>query len=175
MNLNMKVLDIVCIMILVVVMASGGFFLQLNYSRHSYRAKLEKEQLSDQKNKLKISLEQLEQLQSQFTQKQDRINELDKRVPKVSGIGELLSQLHSLVKQRDIVLIDFNHKPSQVFERYKRIPVQIVVNGAFLNLYRLIHDLETLNRVFVFENIVIKRQETKNTCQAILMASVFQQ
>lgn len=173
--MNLKVLDIVCVVILVIAVAAGGGFLHLNYSRHSSRAQLEKEVLSDQKNQLKLATEQLEQLQTQFAQKQDRVNELDKRVPKAPGMGELLSQLHARVNQRDIALIDFSHQPSQVFERYKRIPVQIVVNGAFLSLYRLIHDLETLNRVFIFENIVIKRQENQDTCQAVLMASVFQQ
>jgi len=100
---------------------------------------------------------------------------LNKRVPKAPQMGDLLSQLHALVKKRDITLIDFNHRPAQGFERYKRIPVNIIVNGGFLNIYKLIHDVETLNRVFIVEKIMIKKQEEKNLCQATLMASVFQQ
>lgn len=175
MNLNMKVIDIGCIIIIVMVVAAGGFFFQQNSSRHSSRIKLEKEQLLIQKNSLKIVLANLAQLNAQFKKKEDQVLELNKRVPKESKIGDLLSRLHALVKKRDITLIDFNHRPAQGFERYKQIPVNIIVNGGFLNIYRLIHDMETLNRVFIFENIMIKKLEGKNLCQATLMASVFQQ
>ncbi len=175
MNLNMKVVDMACIILLIMAVAAGGFLLQQNFSSHSSQVKLATEQLLVQKNSLELAIAKLIQLQSQFREKQDRIRELNKRVPKNPGMGELLSQIHGLVKQRNIVLIDFNHKPAQEIERYKRIPVQIIVNGDFLNIYRLIHDLETLNRVFIFENIMIQRQEGKNHCQASLLASVFKQ
>ena len=175
MNLNMRVVDMACILLLVVTVAAGGFFLQQNFSRHSSQVKLEKEQLSAQKNSLKLAVAKLATLESQFREQEDRVLELSKRVPKTPDMGDLLSQVHGLVKQRNIALIDFNHKPAQGFERYKLIPVQIIVNGDFLNIYRLIHDLETLNRVLIFEKIMIKKQEGKNLCQAIFMASVFQQ
>jgi len=175
MNLNMRVVDMACIILLVIVVAAGGFFLQQNFSSHSSQLKLAKEQLLVEKSSLELAVAKLIQLQSQFREKQDRIHELNKRVPKEPGMGELLSQIHGLVKQKDIVLIDFNHKPAQGVERYKQIPVQIIVKGDFLNIYRLIHDLETLNRVFIFEKIMIQRQEGKNHCQATMLASVFKQ
>ncbi len=175
MNLNMKIIDMGCIIFLVLVVAAGVFFFQLSFSQHSSQIKLEKEQLMAQKNNLNLVNAKLAQLQSQFKQKEDRVLELNNRVPKAPQMGDLLSRLHALVKKRDITLIDFNHKPAQGFERYKRIPVNIIVNGGFLDIYRLIHDVETLNRVFIFENIIIKKQEGKNLCQATLMASVFQQ
>ncbi|MBC8442440.1 MAG: type 4a pilus biogenesis protein PilO [Deltaproteobacteria bacterium] len=175
MNLNMRAVDMACILLLVVAVAAGGFFLQQNFSHHSSHVKLEKEELSTQENSLNLAVEKLAKLESQFKEQEDRVLELNKRVPKAPGMGDLLSQVHGLVKQRNINLIDFNHKPAQGFERYKLIPVQVIVKGDFLNIYRLIHDLETLNRVLIFEKIMIKKQDGKNLCQATFMASVFQQ
>ena len=175
MNLNMKFIDMGCIIFLVLVVAAGVFFFQQNFSRHTSQVKLEKEQLLAQKNNLNLAVAKLEQLQAQFKEKETQVLALNKRVPKAPKMGDLLSRLHALVKKRDITLIDFNHRPAQGFERYKRIPVNIIVNGGFLNIYKLIHDVETLNRVFIVEKIMIKKQEGKNLCQATLMASVFQQ
>jgi Tfp pilus assembly protein PilO len=175
MNLNMRAVDIGCIILLVAAVVVGGFFIQHNFFRHSSQVKLAAEQLLDQKNSLKFAMAKLEQDQSQFKEQANRVLELNKRIPKAPRMGDFLSQLHARVEQRNITLIDFNHKPAQKFDRYKRIPVQIIVNGDFLNIYRLIHDLETLNRVFIFENIIIKNQEEKKICQATLLGSVFQQ
>ncbi len=175
MNLNMKAIDMGCIVLLVLVVVAGGFFFQLNFARHSSQLKLEKEQLLAQKKNLNLAFDELARLQSQFKEKEDRVIELNKRVPKAPQMGDLLGKLHVLVKKRNIILTDFNHRPAETFERYKRIPVNIIVNGGFLDIYRLIHDMETLNRVFILEKIVIKKQEENKLCQAILMASVFQQ
>jgi len=175
MNLNMRAVDMGCILVLLVAAAAGGFFLQQNFSRHTSQIKLEAEQLRDQKNSLKFALAKLKQVQSQFKEQENRIQELNKRIPKAPEMGDFLAQLHARVEERKITLLDFNHKPAQGVERYKRIPIQIMVMGDFLNIYQLLHDLETLNRVFVFEKIVIQRQEGKKICQATLLGSVFQQ
>jgi Tfp pilus assembly protein PilO len=171
----MRAVDIACIIVLFLAVGAGGVFIQQNFSQNSSYIKLEKEQLLIQKNNMNIAIAKLEQHKSQFKEKEGRVLDLNKRVPKTPMMGELLSRLHALVKKRDITLIDFNHKPAQKFESYKIIPVQISVAGDFLNIYRLIHDLETLNRVFIFEKVMIKRDEEKNLCQAMLLASVFQQ
>jgi Tfp pilus assembly protein PilO len=175
MNLNMRAVDIGCIILLVAAVVAGGFFFQHNFSRHSFQVKFEAEQLLDQKNSLKFAVAKLGQLESQFKEQANRVLELNKRIPKAPRMGDFLSQLHARVEQRNITLIDFNHKPAQRVEQYRRIPVQIIVKGGFLNIYGLIHDLETLNRVFIFEKIMIKRQEEKKICQATLLGSVFQQ
>jgi Tfp pilus assembly protein PilO len=175
MNLNIKAIDIGCIILLVAAVAVGGFLIQNNFSQNFSQIKLGKEQLFEKKNRLKLETKNLAQLRSQFQNQEEELQRLNKRVPETSKIGDLLTELHTFVGQRNTTLIDFNHKPPQDFERYKRIPVQISVQGDFLNIYRLIHDLETLNRVFIFEQIVIKKEEENKNCQAILMASVFKQ
>lgn len=175
MNLNMKFIDIGCVILLIAAVAAGGFFIQKNFSNHFLKITLEEKQLANQKNSLKLAAAKLEQLKSQFKEKENQILELNKRIPNAPRIGDFLTQLNDRIKERKIILIDFNHKPGQGIEKYKRIPVQIKVNGDFLNIYRLIHDLETLNRVFIFEKIVIQKGEEKNLCQATLLASVFQQ
>ena len=144
MNLNMRAVDIGCIIVLLLVVAFGAVGLQQNFFHYSSQVKFEKQELLDQKNRLKFAVAKLKQNQSQFKEQEKRILELNKRIPKAPRMGDLLSRLHARVEQRNITLIDFNHKPAQKFDRYKRIPVQIIVKGGFLNIYGLIHDLETL-------------------------------
>ncbi len=175
MNLNMRIIDIGCVILLLICTAIGGFFIQNNFSNNYTRIKFEEEELINQKNSLKFAVAKLEQLQSEYKKRENQLHELNKRIPNDPGIGDLLTHLHARVKERKITLIDFNHKPAQNFERYKRIPVHIIINGGYLNIYRLIHDLETLDRIFIFEKIVIHREEKSNLCQANLLASVFQQ
>jgi len=175
MNLNIRIFDISCGIILIAAIAAGVFLIQNNFSNHNSEIKLNKLRLEGKKQKLKLAKAKLEHLKLKSKQQKNSVHELNKRIPNDLRIGDFLADLHTVVKYRDITLIDFNHKAPQAFEAYKHIPVHIVIQGDFLNIYRMIYDLETSNRLFIIEKISIDRKEEQNMCRATLMANVFQQ
>lgn len=175
MNLNIRFIDMGCMIILVVFLAAGTVFVRNNFSTHQIKMNLAQEEMDQNKNQLKMESAKLEQLRIQFKKQENQLLELNERIPNEPMIGDLLTKLYACVKTRKLSLIDFNYSPPQAFEKYSRIPIQIVVTGDFLSIYGLIHDLESLNRVFVFEQISLDREDRQDLCRAILLASVFQQ
>jgi len=175
MNLNMRLIDTGCVILLIVAVLAGGVIVQNKYSHNYSLHQREIARSMALKNKLKLVTSTLEQLQSTHGKRENELKILNKKVPDSPNIGEFLRELHVRVKERKVTLIDFNHTPSHAFNNYKRIPVKIIVQGSFLNIYRLIHDLETMNRVVVFEQVEIQRDKEQTFCQAVLMVHVFQQ
>ncbi len=57
---------------------------------------------------------------------------------------------------------------------YTKIPVRLIFKGSFVNIYNLLYDLETMNRMLVTENMTISRPNLNDSCQVDLTASVFQ-
>lgn len=175
MNLNMRFIDTGCVMLLIAAVLAGGVLIQNKYSQNYSQIQREIDSSLALKSKLKVVTSTLEQLQSTHEKRENELKILNKKVPDSPNVGEFLRELHVRVKERNVTLIDFNHTPSHTFNNYKRIPVKIIVQGSFLNIYRLIHDLETMNRVVVFEQVEIQREEEQNFCHAVLMVHVFQQ
>jgi Tfp pilus assembly protein PilO len=175
MNLKMGAVDMGCVIFLIAAVSVGGLLIQGNFSNYYSQIQLEKDRSTTLKNKLKLAVSTLTQFQSRHKITETALKELNKKVPDTPNIGEFLRKLHASVKEKKVTLIDFNHTPSQGFDSYKRIPVKIIVQGDFLNIYRVIHDLETMERVFIFEQVVIQRKEEEKFCRATLLANVFQQ
>ena len=175
MTLNMRLVDTACILLLIVAMTMGGWFMHKKVVQSFTRITLEKEQLAAEKNRLDTVSTTFRHLDSNLKKADTQFQELNNKVPNIPKIGDFLTAVHDRIKGRKLTLVDFNHTPPQNYKIYKFIPVRLIVKGDFINIYGLIHDLETLTRVFVFEKIVIQRDEAKNQCQAVLMAKVFQQ
>jgi Tfp pilus assembly protein PilO len=79
-----------------------------------------------------------------------------------------------LMHERKIVLTSMQPLPTVEEKHYTKIPIRLIFKGSFVNIYRLLHDLETMNRVVVTEKMVISRSSLADKCQVELIASVFQ-
>jgi Tfp pilus assembly protein PilO len=57
---------------------------------------------------------------------------------------------------------------------YTKIPIKLMLKGSFSNIYNLLYDFETMNRMVVAENMTISRSNFAEDCQAELTANVYQ-
>jgi len=175
MNQNIKHTDFCCALILLAIIFSGAFLMYKDYSRNLNRIKLEEQALINLETKFNLAKINLDQVTSRFVKKKIEFQELNRKIPVRPGIGDLLKQLHKHVKLRNITLIDFNHKPGIKIENHKQILTQLIAKGAYPDIYRFVHDLETLDRIFLIEEMTIQKTADPKICQAKLTASVFQQ
>jgi Tfp pilus assembly protein PilO len=57
---------------------------------------------------------------------------------------------------------------------YTKIPIKLMLQGSFVNIYNLLYDFETMNRMLIAENMTISRSNLDEDCQAELTANVYQ-
>jgi Tfp pilus assembly protein PilO len=72
-------------------------------------------------------------------------------------------------------LISLQPLPVREEKIYLKNPIQLNFTGYFVDIYHLIHDLETMNRIVVMEKLAISRQERSDQCRVELMVNVFEQ
>jgi Tfp pilus assembly protein PilO len=98
---------------------------------------------------------------------------LNERIPERANMGEFLKKVDSLMKERQVVLIQLEPKPTVEHKLYTKISVRLLFKGSFVNTYRLIYDLETMNRKLVIENINMTKSNDDQDCRIDLTAAVF--
>nr|WP_320015234.1 type 4a pilus biogenesis protein PilO [uncultured Desulfobacter sp.] len=174
MILTIKHIDGCAILLLLVSLVAGGFFIYQDYHTAQREIQQEQQLLNKQKNDMDMAQVDLARLKGVLTDKQSTFERLNQRIPESAQIGRLLTEIHERISQRNTTLTTFSHTPPEKGLQYQRIPLQLTLEGQFVDLYLMIHDLETLNRVFVIESVEIKRHETQETCRADIKANVYQ-
>ena len=78
------------------------------------------------------------------------------------------------MKKRKITLISMQPMPGIEEKLYTKIPIRLMLKGSFINIYNLLYDFESMNRMLVAENMTISRSKLDEDCQAELTANVYQ-
>lgn len=175
MTLQIKHLDLGAGLVLMVTVILGVFFIYQAYESGQKDIQLKRHLLSKQTTDLTIAENNLTLLQGVLADSQAILTRLNQRIPRTAGVGDLLTVIHEQINQRNIVLTQFSHKPPEKISRYQRIPLHLILEGKFLALYHLVHDVETLNRLVIIESIRITTSEKQGVCRMELMANVFQE
>ena len=79
-----------------------------------------------------------------------------------------------MIKERDIVLISLKPLPTVKEIRYTRIPIRLMFKGSFADIYHLLYDFETMNRLLVMEKMIISKPDRDKLCHVDLTISVFE-
>jgi len=174
MILTIKQIDGCAILLLLISLVAGVFFVYQDYHTAQGEIQLEQQLLSKQKNDMDMAQVNLARLKGVLADKQSIFERLNQRIPESAQIGRLLTEIHERISRRNTTLTRFSHTPPEKDLQYQRIPLQLTLEGQFGDLYLVIHDLETLNRVFIIESVQIKRHETQEICQADITANVYQ-
>jgi len=172
-NLSIKNLDRLCLVtVLFVVVLSGGLLAKDNTKRKS-QVQQENERLSNRLKDLKKVEQQAKLLEGIANRSQKELEALNKKIPDTADIGIFFNQLDTLMKERDLVLISVQPQPGVKKESITKIPIRLMFTGSFVNIFKMIRALETMDRTVVMEKIAIAKSKLNGECRTDLLASIF--
>ena len=174
MFLSLKTLDRLCLVILILAMTGTGIWVASDMIAQEREIGLERELLSKKMQDLSVTEAGLQQLQAVLRSKKTEIAALNERVPESAQMGRFLKELGSLMKRRQVVLISLQPQPPVAEKLFMRNPVNLVCKGPFVNIYQLLVDLESMNRLLDEETLQIARNPEDRLCQVELVVNVFE-
>ena len=174
MALGIKKLDRMCLIVVVIVSVICGSWVVSRGIKQQRQIRQENNLLSKRLNDLNLAETNLQRLKTVLDATRKELQALNERIPDSVNIGEFLKQIDSLMKERRIVLIGLWPLPTVKERLYTRIPIRLTFKGSFINVYHLLHDLETMNRTLVMEKILITKPDIAQECQVDLVANVFE-
>ena len=174
MPLDLRRLDQICIVVLVIVTLSCAYWVVSFGVKARKQIRQENEVLSKTLKDLNLAETNLQQLKGVLNTTRKELTELNERIPEAGKFGQFLQQVDGLMKRRNIELISLQPLPTVKEKRYTKIPLQLIFKGAFLDIYNLFRDLETMNRLIIMEKVTITRSKMKSPCRVDLTASAFE-
>jgi Tfp pilus assembly protein PilO len=174
MTIDIKILDRVCLALVIIVSFACGYWVIKNTANKQAKLRQENEIVSKNLDELKSAEQNFANLNSLLEDTKKELELLDKRIPKSANIGEVLKEVNSFMKKREIVLLSMQPLPIIEQEIYSKISIRLMFKGSFANIYNLLYDFETMNRMLVTEKMSITRSNLDDSCQADLTASVYQ-
>ena len=173
MTLSMKRLDRMCLATVVIVSAVCGYW-TLSYGNKQRREiKQENEVLAKRLQDLNLADTNLQRLRAVLDATRMELETSNERIPKRANMGELLKKIDSLMKEKQVVLIQLEPQPTVEHRLYTKIPIRLLFKGSFVNTYRLIYELERMNRKLVIEKINMTKSKDDQDCRVDLNAAVF--
>ena len=116
----------------------------------------------------------LQQLSALLEETRRQVTLAGEQIPATAEIGAFIKKLQELISARDILLLNLAPMPAVEKGKYKKVPIKIEVSGSFVNIFQLLHDLETMRRIIRVEDLAILKSETGNHCVARMTACVFE-
>jgi len=116
----------------------------------------------------------LHKLQAALASADEGFAQLRDKIPESGHIGEFLEHLDGLMKERQIALTRLEPQAAAQENIFLRTPVRFACSGASSNLFRLVFDLETMDRVVTLESVQVKRASLNEPCEAEIQASLYE-
>jgi Tfp pilus assembly protein PilO len=173
-NINIKRFDQIGIVLVIIVSLICGYWVMKRTIKQRWQLRQENEIISKAIIELKSAEENFENLNTLLADTKTELDFLDKRIPRSVNIGQVLKEIDSFMKDRNITLVSLQPLPPVEEKLYTKIPIRVMFEGSFASIYHLLYDLETMNRMLVAEDMDISRRSLDEKCQAVLTASVYQ-
>jgi Tfp pilus assembly protein PilO len=157
-----------------VISVTCGYFIVNRVNKQKRLILKEKDLITERLEKLHLAQENLENLNKFLDDTKKEMKVINDQIPETAKIGSFLREIDSLMKKRDELLINIEPLPPVIEDHYKRIPIRIEFNSSFDNTYKILHDLETMNRLLVMEKIKILKSKFDKHCKVDLTTSVFE-
>lgn len=174
MNLGIKTIDRICLVLAISVSLACGYWVINQAIKKQKQVRQENEIISQGIVELESAEVNFDHFNILLLDTKKQLETLDKIVPEVVNIGEVLTEIDFLMKKRKITLLSLQPQPKVEEELYAKIPVRLRFKGSFVDIYHFLYDLETMDRMLVAENMNITRNNLDEKCQAELTASVYQ-
>jgi Tfp pilus assembly protein PilO len=174
MKISVKTLDRIGILLIIALAFTCGYWvIKDSVSKHK-QLRQENDIVSRSLNQLRSTEDNFKNINSLMIKTKKELEFLDRRIPKSVNIGEVLKEIDSFMKKRKVTLISMQPMVSVEEKLYTKIPIKLMLKGSFINIYNLLYDFETMNRMLVTENMTISRSNFAEDCQAELTANVYQ-
>ena len=174
MNTNVKKLDRIGLLLVIIISFTCACWVINDSLKKHVQIQEENKIISKGLDQLRSTEHNFKNINSLMSQTKKELEFLDKRIPKAVNIGEVLKEIDYTMKKRKVTLVSLQPMPSVEEKLYTKIPIKIMLKGSFNNIYNLLYDFETMNRMLVAENIRISRSNLAEDCQAELTANVYQ-
>ena len=174
MKISVKTLDRIGILLIIALSFTCGYWVIRNSVSKHKQLRQENDIVAKSLNQLRSTEDNFKNINSLMIQTKKELEFLDRRIPKSVNIGEVLKEIDSFMKKRKVKLISMQPMASIEEKLYTKIPIKLMLKGSFINIYNLLYDFETMNRMLVTENITISRSNFAENCQAELTANVYQ-
>lgn len=175
MNLSLNSLDRICLFAVIIVVVISGFMAVKHSARQQAKARLEKSLYFRGSNKIKQAESSLQHFSRAIKATQSELKALKERIPESAEIGKFLKQLDLRIKRRKIVLITLQPLPEERASYFTKIPIRLIFKGAFIDIYNLLRDLETMNHVLTTETLTISKAGIDEQCRVDLTINIFEQ
>lgn len=172
--MSIKNLDRICLILVLIVSVASGYWAGKRVFEQRRQIQLENDLLERGMKDLNLAETSLQQFREILDNTRKELNEMNERIPESARIGEFLKQLTYLMKAREVTMVSLQPLPTVKEKLYTKIPVRLVFNAPFLNIYQLLYDLDNMNRVLVMEKIIINKSHLGEGIQVDLTASVFE-
>jgi Tfp pilus assembly protein PilO len=170
-----RYLDRTCLVIVLITIIGGLLWTTGNVVNRQRQLQQEKDHMVKEFAGLKLAEGTLQSLGTARSGVQVGVAGLYRRIPQHIEIGALIKKLHARMKERQIKLAIFQPQSPVSEELYTKIPVRLVFQGSFLQIYRFFHDMETMDQLLVPEKITISGSEsTQGNCQVELTLLAFE-
>ncbi len=173
MPLNIKILDRICLTIVVLAVILCGYAIVSWGFKQQRLIQQENTILSKKLKDLSLAETNLQRLKSILDSTQNELRILNERIPDSDKIGEFLKQVDALMAQKEINLISIHPQTIVEEKNCNRIPIRLVFEGSFVQVYQILHKLETMNRTVVMEKMQIVKSKDKEICRVDLTANIF--
>ncbi len=160
----------------VLVAVIGGLLWTIgNVVSHQREVQQEKALMVRESAGLKLAEGNLQSLRTARSRVQADAADFYRRIPPHLEMGALVKKLHARMKERRITLTILQPQTSVSEELYTKIPIRLVFQGSFVQIYRFFYDVETMDQLLVPEKITITGSESpRGNCQVELTLLAFE-
>jgi Tfp pilus assembly protein PilO len=174
MTLNLKNLDRFCLCIVIIICVVCGYWVAKQGTRQRQQISRENNLLDRKLQDLNLAKINLQGLRTGLDKVEAELKILNEKVPPTAEIGLFLKNVDALMTSLNLVMINVQPFPAVREKLYTRTPIQLTFTGAFMDSYRLLWKLETMNRLLVMEKINISQSNIDEPCRVDLTANIFQ-
>jgi Tfp pilus assembly protein PilO len=171
---SIKNLDRACLVVLVLVAIAGTTWNVGTSLSQERLLKRDREVRVQERSLLEQADRNRKALQQAMNQLQPALTDLKKRIPQQTDMGGLLKQLNHRTRERQITMATIQPQAAVPEGLYTKTPVRLVFQGSFLQAYRFLYDVETMERLLVPEKITIIGVEPHRECQVDLTILLYE-
>jgi Tfp pilus assembly protein PilO len=173
MDISLKKLDRICLTAIILVSLICGYWVSNRTVKKYRQIRKEKVLLSKGLKGLTIAEKNLQSLNKALDAKRKELKVLSERVPESAKVGEFLKLLDSKMKMRKMQLEKFQQLPIVDEKRFTRIPIRLFFRGYFVDIYYLLYDIETMNRIVEVEEITLSNSNGSRELNVEMTTSIF--
>ncbi|MHB8093098.1 MAG: type 4a pilus biogenesis protein PilO [Syntrophales bacterium] len=170
-----RYLDRAGLTIVIVTVIGGLLWIGGNSFTHKRQLQQEKDYAVREWTDLKLAEGNINSLKTARSQVQNDTANLFLRIPPHIEMGALIKKLHARMKERQITLATLQPQAPVSEELYTKIPIRLVFQGSFVQIYRFFYDMETMEQLLIPGKITISGPESaQGNCQVELTLLAFE-